>query len=150
MHHVELVFHFADFCSPVIFSPFFWLSAGGVFDSFCSPVFFRRFVCSPFCLFRLLFLSPVCFASCFCVGKFIWRKRMGERWHGTEQGQGEGQGRVVSQTPLFLGLLFYTTEQEENTYGKSKNNGSPTDDVVKIPHTKDVLSIFIFTLKSLL
>ena len=37
------------------------------------------------------------------------------------------------QTTLCLGLLFYTPGQDENTYGKSKKHGSPTDDVVKPP-----------------
>ena len=32
-----------------------------------------------------------------------------------------------SQTTLFLGLLFYTPEQDENTYGESLKNQSPTD-----------------------
>ena len=36
-----------------------------------------------------------------------------------------------SQTTLCLGLLFYSPEQDENTYRKSFKNGSPTDDVVK-------------------
>ena len=44
-----------------------------------------------------------------------------------------------SQTTLCLGLLFYTLEQDENTYRKSKH-GSPTDDVVKAPIT----NIFFF------
>ena len=34
-----------------------------------------------------------------------------------------------------LGLLFYIPEQDENTYGNIKKNGSPTDDVVKHPIT---------------
>ena len=38
-----------------------------------------------------------------------------------------------SQTTLCLGLLFHTPEQDENTYGKSLKNGSPTDDVVIPP-----------------
>ena len=40
---------------------------------------------------------------------------------------------VCSQTTLCLGLLFYTPEQNENTYGKSLKDGSPTDGVVNPP-----------------